>query len=192
MKIIKFLFIFLFLLVNQLLSFEIKIQILNETKQPQDNLRVILIETKEAQFTDSQGLVEFDVPKEGFYNLRIILNDGRILQPSIQVLGKNQTIVVYTSQPKETPITKDNQQIVGEEGITIIGKKQKQISSVYSVKLEEIKRIPGQFGEALRGIENLPALVPQRLEMANYLCEVPIQIQMPIMLITYRLLTPFT
>ncbi len=157
MKLKKF-FIALVFTFNQLFSFEIKIKILNEKKEPQDNVRVIIIETKEAQFTDSNGIAEFDVPKEGFYNVRIILNDGTILQPSIQVLGKNQTIELYTSQPKETQRTKQNQQIVGEEGIVIIGKKQKQVSSVYTVKLEDIKRIPGQFGEALRGIENLPGV----------------------------------
>ncbi|MFN3604158.1 MAG: TonB-dependent receptor domain-containing protein [Leptonema sp. (in: bacteria)] len=141
-----------------LFGFEVKIQVLNEKKEPVEDIRVIIIETKESQFTDSQGFATFDLPKEGFYNLRLILNDGSILQPSIQVLGKNQTIIVYTAQPETIQQRKEKEQIISEEGITIIGKKQKQVSSVYSVQLEEVKRIPGQFGEALRGIENLPGI----------------------------------
>lgn len=155
MRFIKF---FLFFSFVSLYSFEIKIKLLNEKKEPVSDTRIILIETKESQFTDEQGIAIFDIPKEGFYNLRIILNEGGILQPSIQVLGKNQTILVYTSPPKEREEKKEQQKILGEEEIVITGKRQKQVSSVYTVKLEEIKRIPGQYGEALRGIENLPGI----------------------------------
>lgn len=157
MRTIK-IFLFFSLSFVNLYSFEIKIKLLNEKREPVSDTRIILIETKESQFTDEQGIAIFDVPREGFYNLRIILNEGGILQPSIQVLGKNQTILVYTSPPKDKEEKKEQQKILGEEELVITGKRQKQVSSVYTVKLEEIKRIPGQYGEALRGIENLPGI----------------------------------
>ncbi|GIX41021.1 MAG: TonB-dependent receptor [Leptospiraceae bacterium] len=151
-----FVFILYFLFNYNIFGFEVIIQVLNEKKQPQSDIRIILIETKEVQFTDNEGKAIFQIEKPGFYQLRIILNDGTILQPKIQVLGEGQLIPVYTSEPKQ--FTEEQEQIVSEEGVVVIGKRNKQKSSVYSVKLEEIKRIPGQFGEALRGIENLPGV----------------------------------
>ncbi len=151
----RIIFFILFLFSSYLYALEITIEVLNNNREPVPDIRVIIIETREANFTDSKGLVNFNVPDAGFYNLRLILNDGTILQPSIQVLGNKQKITVFTSPPKE--ITRQ-EQIIGEEGLIVVGKKNKQSSSVYTVRLEEIKRIPGQYGEALRGIENLPGV----------------------------------
>jgi hypothetical protein len=150
-------FVFIFILINfPINGFEFIIKVLNDKKQPISDVRVILMETKETQFTDKEGKAIFQINKPGFYQVRIILNDGTILQPNIQVLGEGQTIPIYTSEPKESK--QPQEKIISEEGLIIIGKRNKQPSSVYSVKLEEIKRIPGQYGEALRGIENLPGV----------------------------------
>lgn len=154
MKYLKF--IFILLCINEyLFSFEITLQLLNENRQPVSDTRIIIIETKESQFTDNEGKAKFDIPAPGFYTVRVIL-ENNILQPGIQVLGKDQLITIFTVQPKT--IKQEQEQVVSDEGVVIIGKRNKQTSSVYTVKLEEIKRIPGQFGEALRGIENLPGV----------------------------------
>jgi len=155
-KVNKIIIFFIYFFIYSLYSFEFSIQVLNEKKEPVNDVRVILIETKQAEFTNSKGIAVFEVKTPGFYNIRVILNDGTILQPSIQVLGQGQVIPIYTKQPFEQ--NQVQEQIVTEKGVVVIGKKNKQTSSVYNVKLEEIKRIPGQFGEALRGIENLPGV----------------------------------
>ncbi len=149
----------LLIFVNNLLSIDFEILLKNEKNQPVPEARIIIMETKESQFTDKNGVARFSVEKLGSYNLRIVLPDGIILQPGIQVLGNNQRITLFSSQPKELKEALETKEaIVSDKGVVITGRRNKQSNSVYTVQLEEIKRIPGQLGEALRGIENLPGV----------------------------------
>ncbi|MCE9499967.1 MAG: TonB-dependent receptor plug domain-containing protein, partial [Leptospira sp.] len=44
--------------------------------------------------------------------------------------------------------------------IEVSGQKEKTIVSRYKVRYDEIKRMPGTFGEALKGLETLPGIIP--------------------------------
>ncbi len=128
--------------------------------------QVIVVETKTRYFTDGKGEVLASVPKAGFYTLRAIAPDGQLVQPRFQILSPGQLITILTSQPEaqtSSPLASApaaGPQIVGEGGIMVTGTKDKTRMSRYQVRIDEVKRIPGQFGEALRGMETLPGVLP--------------------------------
>ncbi|MDW7976805.1 MAG: TonB-dependent receptor [Leptospiraceae bacterium] len=155
-KLAFLLFLFL-LMVKSVYGFEVTIQVFDAKRQPVSDARVIIAETKEFKFTDKEGKAVFDIPQPGFYQVRVVLPDGNVLQPSVQVLGKGQLIPLYTSEPK--PERTPREQIVSDQGVIVVGRRELPPSSVYTVRLDQIKRLPGQFGEAIRGIENLPGVV---------------------------------
>ncbi len=116
--------------------------------------QLIVIETRQKYFTNARGEAKITVPGPGFYTFRAITPDGTLVQPRLQVLSQGQQLTIFTGEPPET--TPDSG---GDSSdITVRGNQNKQTLSRYQVRLDEIKRIPGQFGEALRGIESLPGV----------------------------------
>ena len=75
------------------------------------------------------------------------------MQPRLQVISQGQQLTIFTGDPPAAPAA-DND----TSDITVRGQQNKQKLSRYQVRLDEVKRIPGQFGEALRGIESLPGV----------------------------------
>lgn len=121
------------------------------TNKPVADAQVIIIEARQKYFTDSAGEVRARVPNPGNYTLRVILSDGRIFQPRVSVQSAGQRLLVYAG---------DRPQDQGPEAgaIQVAGQRGEQKLSRHRVRLDEVKRIPGQFGEALRGIESLPGI----------------------------------
>lgn len=118
---------------------------------------VVVLEAGAKAYTDDKGDASFTVAKEGFYSVRVVLPDGRIVQQRLQVNTPNQVLVILSEErtadnngPKETEVTRD--------GVVVTGKRDKSKLSRYNVRLDEIKRVPGTFGEALRGLESLPGI----------------------------------
>ena len=112
--------------------------------------QVILIETRRKYFTDGAGEVRARVPAAGSYTLRVILSDGRIFQPRVNAQSGGQRLLVYAGDRPEESEDSSAIQVAGQRG--------EQKLSRHRVRLDEVKRIPGQFGEALRGIESLPGI----------------------------------
>ena len=131
------------------------------TKKTLPDVQVILIETKTKYFTDQSGSVKAQVPAPGFYTFRAIIPGGELIQPRLQVNSPGQTVTLYTREPEGgTEVAQDQTQVVGEGGLVVTGSREKQNLSRYEVRIDEVKRIPGQFGDALRGIETLPGVAP--------------------------------
>ncbi|MCR9143675.1 MAG: TonB-dependent receptor [bacterium] len=121
------------------------------TNRPVPDASLILIETRKKYFTDARGEARIVVPATGNYTLRVILSDGRIFQPRVAVQSAGQRLTVYAGDRPDDSGDDDS-------GIQVSGRRGEQKLSRHRVRLDEIKRIPGQFGEALRGIESLPGV----------------------------------
>lgn len=145
-------------LPTTLQAFEVRIRVVDANQKPVTDAQIIVIETRQKIFTDGVGEATIEVPSAGFYTFRTILPDGTLLQPRLQVQSPGQRLTIYLTPPPTDSNTnqQQTQSITGNEGIQVTGRKEKQNLSRYTVRLDEVKRIPGQFGEALRGIENLP------------------------------------
>ncbi|MBI3396015.1 MAG: TonB-dependent receptor [Spirochaetia bacterium] len=106
---------------------------------------VVVLETKQKYFTDASGFAVVTVPAAGFYTFRAILSDGRLVQPRLEIKYTGQELTIFTGKdggggPDKGPT---GEQVVTDRGIVVSG---------------EVKRIPGTFGEALRGLESLPGV----------------------------------
>lgn len=155
--------VLLFLLTPvSLFALDFKVRVFDPgSKKALPDVQVILIETKTKYYTDAKGEVNAQVPAPGFYTFRAIVPGGAILQPRLQVNSPGQLLTIFTREPEpgSSPL-EETSQVVGEGGLTVTGKKEKQSLSRYEVRIDEVKRIPGQFGDALRGIETLPGVAP--------------------------------
>lgn len=139
-------------------AFELRLRVLDAKQNPVADAQVIVMETRQKAFTDNLGEAVVEIPSPGFYTFRTILPDGTLLQPRLQVQSPGQRLTIYAAPPQRESSTAEQQRqtVTGADGVRITGRREKQNLSRYTVRLDEIKRIPGQFGEALRGIENLP------------------------------------
>ena len=145
MKFIYFFFFFLFL--NSLSAFEVNVRFFDEIEQKSDaNLQVLVRETKQVYQTDNNGYVKIEIPNQGSYTFRLIKLTG----------FKDYKVRIAVNQPSLNVNT--GKRLTG--GINITGQKKKTVISRHKVTYEEIKRIPGSFGEALKGVETLPGINP--------------------------------
>lgn len=148
-KLNKFILTLVILLLSSpLLSVTLKVKLFNaKTEQGEKNLPVMVFETKKFFQTDVEGNVTLDFPSPGEYTLRLLRETGPV-DLKINVNG-DETRTVYTDR-KAPP----------KGGITVEGEREKTVASRTKVRYEEIKRMPGTFGEALRALETLPGVVP--------------------------------
>ena len=144
----------LFASAGALSAVDFKIQVVNpKTNDPVPDAQVIIIEARKQYVTDGQGMVSAQVPATGFYTVRVITPAGDFRQMRLNVLSGGRTIRILTSEapPSKKEVTTDG-------GVTVTGEKDKQKLSRYRIRVDEVKRIPGSFGEALRGLETLPGI----------------------------------
>lgn len=128
------------------------IQVFDDGRKPAADATIIVIETREKVFTDARGRADISVPGTGYYTLRVVLADGRLVQPRVNVTSAGQTLDVFAGSVEQ-------QEDPGAGDIQVVGRGDEQKLSRHRLRLDEIKRIPGQFGEALRGIETLPGVI---------------------------------
>lgn len=108
--------------------------------------QVFVQEMSRIYFTDSNGNIQIEVPNIGFYTFRIVLPD-KVVVESKQVQYDGQKIRIGIGVPKK-------------DSIVVIGEKENQKLSYYSLKQEEIKRLPGVSGDSLKAIQTLPGVSP--------------------------------
>ncbi len=120
---------------------------------------VIVIETRQRYYTDARGEAAISVPQPGFYTFRVLLPDGTLVQPRLEVRAAGQLVTILTAEaPRQQTTATETTTNEGGRGIVVTGSRGRSQLSRYQVRLDEVKRIPGQFGEALRGIETLPGV----------------------------------
>ncbi|MBX7058505.1 MAG: TonB-dependent receptor [Leptospirales bacterium] len=138
-----------------LLALEARLRVIDPSnQQPVADAQAIILETRQRYFTDNRGEATISVPAPGRYTVRVILPDGKLLQASLEIRSANQLLSVYSSQPPAA----GRQTADSQQEIVIHGSRDRTQLSRYQVRLDEVRRIPGQFGEALRGIESLPGV----------------------------------
>ncbi|HNJ35302.1 MAG TPA: TonB-dependent receptor, partial [Leptospiraceae bacterium] len=154
------LLVFFLLFPATVFAIDVKIKIEDKKAgKPVSDAQVIVMETKEKFFSDETGEAIIRIPAKGFYTIRVISPSGEIVQPRVEVISPNQTVTIFLGIEEEKPIpTNTPQKVTAEEGISVTGKRERQKVSRYQVRIDEVKRIPGQFGEALRGLETLPGV----------------------------------
>jgi len=141
-----------FFSVNPLFALDFKLHVVDpKSSRNVSEIPVIVLETKEKFFTNQDGIAKISIPDKGFYTFRIIHPEKGVIQSRLKIEYENQEITFHTSRP-------GTQDASPEDGIVVTGKKDKTKLSRYQVRLDEIKRLPGSFGEALRGIESLPGV----------------------------------
>ena len=124
-----------------------------------EDATVVIFEVRKKYSSEEGGYVDASVPQAGFYTFRVILPGGSIKQLRFNVQSEGQTIEILTSKRPDTGTGKTTKIVDAESGtLDIVGKKKKTKLSRYQVRLDEIKRMPGTFGEALRGLETLPGI----------------------------------
>ncbi len=110
------------------------------------NLPVKVFETGQAFQTDENGYFEGKLPAPGDYTFRIIRSNG-FQEIKKSVSQDNEEITLYTDKVDKP-----------KGGILVEGQKDKTILSRYKVRYDEIKRMPGTFGEALNALATLPGV----------------------------------
>ncbi|MCC5813549.1 MAG: TonB-dependent receptor plug domain-containing protein [Leptospira sp.] len=139
-------FFFAGALYSQSGNIKIQIDVIDKVgNEPLANTDIIIVETGSRIQTDSLGRVSTELPQLGRYNVRI-LGQESIDKRSIDVRFPGQKFTLFSGSESA--------------GIQVKGKKDE--SNLSSIKLsnQEIKRLPGTQGDALRAIQALPGIVP--------------------------------
>lgn len=119
--------------------------------------RVIILETGYSVRSDENGNFSFTVPQDGFYTFRIITPDGIIQQrKNITYAGQNINLALDQSGPGKTQTTA----ITKDQGLLITGDRDRTKLSRYTLNQDEIKRLPGVYGDSLKAIQTLPGISP--------------------------------
>ncbi|MBE7413581.1 MAG: TonB-dependent receptor plug domain-containing protein [Leptospiraceae bacterium] len=109
---------------------------------------VMIFETKKFYQANADGYFEAEVPSFGTYTFRILRPTGmQEIKKSITL--EDELVTIYTDK-KEIP----------KGAIQVQGDKEKTVVSRYKVRYDEIQRMPGTFGEPLKGLETLPGITP--------------------------------
>ncbi|MDZ4726038.1 MAG: TonB-dependent receptor [Leptospira sp.] len=135
-------------LSSPLFAVSVKAKLFNaKTEKGEKNLSVMVFETKKFFQTDDEGNVNLEFPSPGEYTLRLLKDTGAV---DIKLtVSSDERRTIYTDK-KAPP----------KGGITVEGEREKTVASRTKVRYDEIKRMPGTFGEALRALETLPGVIP--------------------------------
>jgi hypothetical protein len=138
----------LFFLPQILYAVEFRGRIFSRAKDKGEaGVTVMVFETRKFYQTDEEGYFSAEVPNSGEYTFRILRNTG-VQEMKRSVSEEGESLVIYTDKIEKP-----------KGGIVVTGEKEKTVLSRYKVRGDEIKRMPGSLGEALRGLETLPGIV---------------------------------
>ena len=121
----------------------------NNTQEPLVGAEVRIVQTGERQKTDENGKFVFSAIPEGTYTLITTRPDTEITQQTSVTIGAGETlkseIYVSTAQYRLEEV-----EVTGERDPKTISKK--------SLQSEEITRLPGTGGDALRALPAIPGI----------------------------------
>ena len=121
----------------------------NDTKAPLAGAEVQILQTDERQKTDENGKFVFSDLPEGTYTLITTV-------PETELIQRTSVIVVAGENP-ETEIYVETEP-VRLEGVEVIDKREPKTVTKKSIQANEIKRLPGTAGDALRALPAIPGI----------------------------------
>ncbi|WP_032924235.1 TonB-dependent receptor plug domain-containing protein [Leptospira santarosai] len=118
------------------------------------NVRIMLFETQKFYQADAEGYFQGVAPSSGVYRFRFLKDTG--FQEIRKEIGEGEELIVLDFDQSS------KSSAGGSKGgdINVTGEREKQLMSRTKLRFEEIKRMPGTFGEPLRSIETIPGVVP--------------------------------
>ena len=121
----------------------------NDTKAPLAGAEVQILQTDERQKTDENGKFVFSAVPEGTYTLITTVPETELIQRTtvIVVAGKNQETEIYVAT-----------ETVRLEGVEVIDKRAPKTVTKKSIQSDEITRLPGTAGDALRALPAIPGI----------------------------------
>lgn len=119
----------------------------SNTNSPLKYTQVVIKEAAKQYMTDKNGKIEAKLPGTGFYTFRIV-TPSKIEVKTKEIIYSGQSITFFVGKQKKGG------------GISVVGQKEKTKLSRYTLKQEEIKRLPGVSGDALKAIQTLPGVSP--------------------------------
>ncbi|PJZ70657.1 TonB-dependent receptor [Leptospira perolatii] len=126
-----------------------------QKNQGEPRVNVLIFETKKFYKTDDEGYFEATVPTPGTYRFRLNRLDG-MQEIKHNVDDSGELVTIYTDSGSTGGIGGSTQ----KGAITVTGEREKPLLSRTTIKYDEIKRMPGTFGEPLRALETVPGVVP--------------------------------
>lgn len=119
------------------------------TRTPLPALTVRLLDRQVETYTDAEGRFEFADLEPG--KVKIEVNDEAhyTLLDIEEITAKKETVVKYYLEPKSAQ---------GDSSITVVGRRAKKEVAKRTLTMEEIRKIPGTQGDALKVVQNLPGV----------------------------------
>ncbi|MBX7059289.1 MAG: TonB-dependent receptor plug domain-containing protein [Leptospirales bacterium] len=125
------------------------------SRTPLADSRVIILELGETFYADEQGRLFVELPRPGLYTLRVVA--GEQVQQFRRQLEDNQAVELLLAPP-EGAGAGPSQTAGDDAAVTIVGLRDRTRLSRYRLTQEEIRRLPGAYGDALRAVETLPGV----------------------------------
>lgn len=128
-----------------------------ETEQPLSDVRVVVLEAGLGGFTDSNGRWSFAVSQPGFFTFRVVRGaDIRQFRREIRFTGEELDLLA-TAQSQQGA-REDTAETVPAGSIAVVGLADRTKLSRFRFSRDEIKRLPGVYGDSLKAIETLPGI----------------------------------
>lgn len=128
--------------------------------QPIASARIIVKENRKATRTDTKGRFIIEIPKPGFYTFRVV-HGTKIEQQRFEIKYDAQKIQILFGVVKQFKKEKpnDNSDSYTTTGnIQVFGKRDKTTLSRHRFSKDEIRRMPGAYGDSLSGVQTLPGV----------------------------------
>ena len=126
-----------------------------------DGARIVILEARQTLESDENGEFEFAVDSPGLYTFRIYYED-KLIQRRVDV-QPGRIINIYLEKRREqspqTP-TKEKQIVTGDIEIVGLRRKDQTKLSRFTLNRDEIKRLPGVYGDSLKAVTTLPGITP--------------------------------
>ena len=119
------------------------------TKEPLVGAEVKILQTDTRQKTDENGKFIFSDVPEGTYTLVTTV-------PGTELIERT-AVVVASAETKETEIYVETERY-RLEGVTVTDKREPKTVSKKSIQAQEITRLPGTAGDALRALPAIPGI----------------------------------
>ena len=119
------------------------------TRTPLAALTVRLVDRELETFTDADGRFVFEGLEPG--KVKVEINDEAhyTLLDIQKITAKEENIVKYYLEPRSAQ---------GDGSITVVGRRAKKEVAKRTLTMEEIRKIPGTQGDALKVVQNLPGV----------------------------------
>ena len=119
------------------------------TGQPATGLLVRLLDRKLKTYTDEEGKFSFSDLEPGKIRISIDSENYYTILDVENIVAKKETTVRYFAEPK----------VGGESNsLTVVGRRTKKEVVKRTLTVEEIRKIPGTQGDAIKVVQNLPGV----------------------------------